>query len=616
MSPPPDQAPEGAVSRPRATGPYPTPLRLAAGVVLAAGTLASLIAATFLLGGFPPGGLAESPALAMNTALPLILPRAAAGDLPLTPSVTNLPASLGATPGATLRAASIPDGPRLRVPFLGVRVLDPGRAADAESVELIRNLFDGLLVADAQGKLTPAGAESFEVSADRLTYTFTLNRRARWSDGRPVTAGDYAFAWRRNVDPRKQSPYAPALFPLKNAEQINRHGGSPSDLGVRVIDDYTLEATLERPTAYFPWLVATWTYFPLRDDQIHQFGKSWVLPGRMVSNGPFTLEASSRDDELLLVRNPHYGGESPQLAAIVYRDYRRGDAHSTYQEMLAAYRRDELDVLPVVPSLVEEIERDPVLRAQLHMYARSSTSFLVLNTRRAGISDPRVRQALGMSLDRQELLNGVLQRPGEPATSLHPPGMAGRDPAAWPTEDVQKAKQLLAEAGYPDGKGLPALAYAGFWGQDSIASYLENRWRDSLGVQVAVSVVQGPSAVFSHSTEWLEQFDCYQATWNSDYVDPSNWFNLLWDSANDPRQFNSGWKNERFDELVRAAQAEQDEQARGAQYRAAESLLARDYPLIPLFHPEQRYLVKPSVQNFGPGPNGVATPLSRVHLSD
>src|SRR5205085_1470034 len=131
-------------------------------------------------------------------------------------------------------------------------------------VDLIRNLFEGLLVADETGTLAPAGADSYQVSSDGLVYTFTLNPRARWSDGKPVTARDYEFAWKRNVDPRTQSLYAPALFPIKNAERINRQGAAPSTLGVQALDDRTVQVTLERPTAYFPWLVATWTYYPLR----------------------------------------------------------------------------------------------------------------------------------------------------------------------------------------------------------------------------------------------------------------------------------------------------------------------------------------------------------------
>jgi oligopeptide transport system substrate-binding protein len=173
----------------------------------------------------------------------------------------------------------------------------------------------------------------------------------------------------------------------------------------------------------------------------------------------------------------------------------------------------------------------------------------------------------------------------------------------------------MSEAGYPDGKGFPTLVYAAFVPNDPLADYLVKRWQDTLGIKVDVALVQGSEDIFRHSKDWEEKFDLSATAWNSDYADPSNWFNLLWDSANDPGQFNSGWKNAEFDRLVRGAQAEQSEAARTEQYHRAEALLARDYPVIPLFHPTERYLVKPYVRGFGPGKTGVAPPLSRVKIT-
>jgi oligopeptide transport system substrate-binding protein len=381
-----------------------------------------------------------------------------------------------------------------------------------------------------------------------------------------------------------------------------------SELGVKATDDKTLVVTLERPTAYFPWLVATWTYYPLRQDQIQQYGKMWFLPGRLVSNGPFTLETSPEDTELLLVRNPRYGGAAPQLAAIVYHAYASND------EAFSAYQKDALDVLPVFADLRPQIAKDSDLSRQVQTFAESGTSFLVLNTRRPGLSDPRVRRALGMALDRRDILNNVLQQPGEPATSLHPPGIDGRDPSVWPAEDADTARQLLAEAGFPGGKGLPAIVYSAFSPDDQLAGYLVKRWQTELGVTVNPVLVIDPTDTFRHSQQWQDQVDTYLGSWNSDYVDPSNWFNLLWDSANDPSQYNCGWKNAKFDSLVRDAQAEEDDATRTQRYQDAESLIAQDYPIIPLFYPAEQYLVKPYVRGFTPGAVGVAAPLARVRI--
>ena len=149
---------------------------------------------------------------------------------------------------------------------------------------------------------------------------------------------------------------------------------------------------------------------------------------------------------------------------------------------------------------------------------------------------------------------------------------------------------------------------------DPLATYLQKRWKDTLGITVDIVSVQDPNDLFRHSKTWEDQADVYSAGWFSDYVDPSNWFNLLWDSANDQGQYNSGWKNDQFDKLVRAAPATQDDAARTAQYQQAERIMGHDYPIIPLYYAEQQYLVKPNVKAFGTGQTGVPTPLSRVRI--
>jgi oligopeptide transport system substrate-binding protein len=197
---------------------------------------------------------------------------------------------------------------------------------------------------------------------------------------------------------------------------------------------------------------------------------------------------------------------------------------------------------------------------------------------------------------------------------IHPPGILGRDPSLWPAEDVEKAKQLLAEAGYPDGQGFPQLTYVTNFAADPLAAYVTMRWNDTLGVPAEVVVVEATMDQVRRSAEWEQNGDVYSATWFSDYVDPSNWFDLLWLSSNDPGQYNSGWKNEEFDRLVRAAPAIQDQGARTEQYRKAEAIIAREYPVIPLYYPAVRYLVKPNVKAFGTGQTGIPTPLSRVRI--
>ncbi|MBI4492380.1 MAG: peptide ABC transporter substrate-binding protein [Chloroflexi bacterium] len=511
----------------------------------------------------------------------------------------------GAQP-APVPPTRTPGASELRVMLPRVTTLDPGLAYDSETIPVVQLLFEGLLAVDEQGKLGPRGAQRWEVSPDGLTYTFFLDPRARWSDGQAVRADDYVFAWQRNVDPATRSPYAPVLFALKNGAAINSGRLRPDQLGVRARDDQTLVVSLESPAPYFPSLVATWTYFPLRRDLLQRLGERWSEPGSLVGNGPYVLQPIQAG-EVVLARNDRYVGPRPGVERIVFRDY--ANAGQAMDDL----RRRELDIMPYSASLKDVIAQDPQLAPLLRSFPRSGTAFLVLNHRRQALQDARVRRALGMALDRAALLDEVTGGAGEVARSLHPPGIAGRDPALWPKEDVAEARRLLAEAGYPDGRGLE-LVMAVPSVVDPLGRELQQRWKDTLGVTVRLMEVDSVPAL-RDSDAWRNQIDLYAGSWQSDYEDPYNWFNLLWDSQHDPGQYNSGWRNPDFDGLVRAAQAELNPARRTELYHQAEQIMATDYPLIPLYYPVEQYLVRPEVQGFQPGRTALAVPLLGVSLS-
>ncbi len=512
----------------------------------------------------------------------------------------------------------VPTEQVIRLPTIEPPSLDPGLATDATSIDIIVQLFEGLVGFDDQGTVYGVQAQGWQVSDDGRTYTFQLRDGLRWSDGRPVTAHDYEYAWKRNIDPRTASDYANVLYPIRNAERIHKQGADPNTLGVRAMDDRTLVVQLEQPAAYFLRLASTWTLFPLPRWAIEQHGDRWTEAGHIVTNGPFKLASWQHDRELVLVRNEHYWGPRPTLERAVFKVFPDG----AEEQMLAAYEAGEIDMsttnyrLP--PAHVDRLRNDPKYRNELHQFAASDTRFITVNHRRPHLRDARVRQALGIALERERLLRDVLKRPGQPATSLQPDGIAGRKPELWPKEDVERAKQLLAEAGYPNGRGFPEITFtynsSDVW--KALAQYLQQRWKDTLGINVRLDNMEWKVFLkWKFEPGWTERGDLYRGGWASDYEDPNNWYNVLWDSAEDPTQFNGGWANAEYDALVRRARGELDPQARQALYEQAEAILAREYIHIPIYYERYEVLVKPYVQNYAPTRVLGNTPLAKMAVA-
>ena len=470
---------------------------------------------------------------------------------------------------------------------------DPGVTSGGKGLEMLQNLFEGLVTIDQRdGSLQMGVAEKMEPNADQTQFTFTLRDGVVWSDGTPITSEDFVWSWRRVLDPATKSEYTSAMYPLKNAQKIVGGEAKLEELGVAAPDPKTVQVTLEGPTPYFPLLAATWTFYPVPRATVEKFGDKWVEAGNMVSNGPYVLTAWEHDQSMTLERNDKYFGEAPKITKGLYTLFADPVAQA-----LVAFEADELDQAQVSGADLERVKADPVLSQQVQVFPRSGTEFIIADTTNKPTDDVRVRQALSMAIERAALADGVLKGEFSAAPTILPDDIPGHNPAAALGEDAAKAKELLAAAGYPDGKGFPQLTLT-FTATDSAekrtAQYLQGVWKQTLGIDVKLDPLEDKAFQDYFDSRKDQPFNLMMSYWGSDWGDPANWHNQLFDSAAD--FYHSHWKDDAFDKTVRAAAVMGDPKERIAQYEDAEKILNQDAALIPLYHLNRIYVIKPWVR--------------------
>jgi oligopeptide transport system substrate-binding protein len=455
-------------------------------------------------------------------------------------------------------------------------------------------LMDGLTELDVEtGEPKPKVAESWAFNEDGSVCTFTLRSDVTWSDGTPVTAHDFEFAIKRNFDPASASQYAWALYQIAGGEDFNTGVTTdPETVGVKALDDTTLEITLREPTPYLPMLTALWVAFPLKRELIEEHGTEWWLPENALTNGPFKPDSFEIDQKWTIVRNENYWDEKPTIERVEYTLFENDETQG-----VAAYEADELDIAQVSAADMERLSSDPVLSEQLHIWSRSANWQLRLDmsNEASPLADLNVRQALYLAIDREALASNVLKGTMAPAWTFLPAGTIGYNPDARLQGTVEDAKQLMADAGYPDGAGFPGfkLVFVATQGDAELMSQaIAGMWKENLGIDV--ELVPAP-------TDWrtlirTEPYDMYIGRWYADYEDPQDWHNL----ALVEDSFSTHYANEEWIAAVEAAKVELDVAARKQMYEEAEVALIAECPIIPLTYPSQIWLIKPNVQGLIP----------------
>lgn len=487
---------------------------------------------------------------------------------------------------------------------------DPNLATDTTSVQVIELLFLGLTDFDDQTLDTvPELATEWSASDDGLVWTFRMRDDVQWvhydpanrtvEQMGPVTAHDVVYSVKRALNPDTASDYAYVDYIIQNGYAVNTREITDLDsVGVRAVDDYTVEFTLEQPAGYFPGIAGMWTNRPLPQQAIEEFGDQWTEPGNIWTNGAYLLDTWEHANRMVMVKNPfYYGAGDVQIGTI---NWVMVVEEST---AFAMYENGELDVANVPLDDIDRVKADPVLSEELYIAPDLCTYYYGFNTTKPPFDNAVVRQAFSYAVDRQKLVETVTRGGQVPAKTFAPPGIFGT-PAEDPsfegiTFNPERARELLAEAGYPDGEGLPdiTLMYNTSEGHQKIAEFVQQSWRENLGIDVQLA-----------NQEWAVYLDTvdtdapqvYRLGWCADYPDENNWllenFHAL-KGSNSPKWDPESPAAQRFMELTDGAAASPDPDEREALYREAEQILCADEAIIiPIYYYTRVVTNKPFVQ--------------------
>lgn len=454
--------------------------------------------------------------------------------------------------------------------------LDPALATDQVSMRVSSSLFEGLCRVNEHGRPEPGMAERWDISDDRKTYTFHLRAGTTWSDGAPVVAEDFIAAWRRVLTPETGADYASLLHVIRGARAFTEGSAGFDQVGLRAPDARTLMVELDNPVPYFIDLCAFLTLAPVPLRTIEQHGGAWIKPGRLVGNGAYLLEDWRLDDRIRLRKNPAYwDAANVRLATVEIRPVQ--DAGSA----LAAFHTGQCDLLMdkgmVPPTLTRKLREQP----WFHTGPFLGTWFIRINTKRPPFTDPRVRRAFALAVDKRRIVDNITQLGENPAAGVVPPGTgADYQPPPGLDFDPTAARRLLAEAGFPDGKGFPRVEYLylPLAVERNIAVELQAMWQKHLGI--TVNLIKQEQKVWLKSMRELD-YDLCRSSWVGDYNDPSTFLDLF---QGDNGQNRTGYADPEYDRLIRAAAAEAEATRRNQIFQQAESRLIRDQAaVIPVY---------------------------------
>ncbi len=505
------------------------------------------------------------------------------------------------------RASLLPDNKRfpLRISIRYDHIsLDPGRCEWSHDQSVVQALFSGLVREDSELNIVPEVARSWQVMDGGKRYIFHLRDDWYWTDGTPVTAGDFEWAWKRNLRADLVSETTLFLFDIEGAQDYYRGiNKDPNTIGVKAIDAHTLEVRLIEPVAYFPFILALPVAFPLPAKTIESAGGEWWMPDHIVSNGPYRLLKFGLKDGGVMERNPAYPGTFKRgVTRVEWKVFPKID------ELLQAYQDNFYDIALVN---VKSCIPDSVPQEEIFKEYGLGTYFWILNPSIPPFNDRRLRVALASSVDRKILL----EKFEVPVSNggLVPPGMPGHSPGIGIPFDLAKARELLAEVGYPGGKGFPKVRAVCPKGRIEVYTDLTRQWKDNLGIEI---IFEGYPPIDIGS--WVDECKNLQLVvngWMADYPDPDD---FLRRSTGISMLQAMGWHDAEFNQLVERAARTSDRTKRMAMYRQADrKLVVQDALVLVLSYNSGllAQLIKPWVRNYNKNPMG-SVDLNGICMAD
>ena len=474
--------------------------------------------------------------------------------------------------------------------------IDPNVTNNSFAVPFLVNCFEGLVTYDEKGEVVAGNAESWESNDDLTVYTFHLRDGLKWSDGSDLTANDYVYSALRVLTPATAGQYVNMISDyVVNAEEFYNGTANAEDVGIKAVDEKTLEFTLKSPCPYFVDLVSMWVYFPVQEATIEANGDKWTNQAdTYICNGPFKITDMKMGESVVLEKNENYwDADNVTLQKLTYRYI------LDTSTALTAYENGEVDGVRTIPA--SDLARLEADNAGVVTAPSYGTVYYNINCSVAPYDNPLVRKALCLAIDRDSLINNVAQLDAQPAYSFLAPGYVvdGKDITEGRSDfglsekaDPEAAKAALAEAGYPDGEGFPTVKLT-FYSDDNvkkIAEAIKEMWEQNLGITVEVS-----------SADWAVYYDAVQSGnyevgamgWSADYVNPMSFLPLLY---TDDVTNNAFYSNPDYDAIVDQIKVEKDPAKFAELVKQADELVSATYPVVPLYYKSNNYLLKDYVQ--------------------
>jgi len=569
------------------------------------------------------GTAAVTPTTAPVAAVPTIAPTEAAAVEPTTEApaaeateapteaaeATEAPAAEATEAPADETAAAggdtvSPAGNILRVNFSEPDIIDPQKSSFVDEIRFIMLNYLPLMTFNTELKPVPGSAESYDLSEDGKTFTFHLRPDMKYSDGEPLTAANFEYAWKRLCDPTVAGDYASIAFPVVGCEEyfsaFDTGGLTVTDesglqglrdaVGVKALDDNTFEIKLKDSAPYFLNVAALWVGAPTREELVESGGETWWSdPANFIGNGPFQLVEWENQSRVRFERNENYVLPKPQFEAI------EGPMSDESNVVFEAYKAGELDISGVAAEDLQAVNGDPELKAQLNESAGSCTFYIGFNLTKAPFDKMEVRQAFAMGLDREAYVRDILQGLGFPAQSFIPPGFPGHDPdeKQW-AFDAAAAKKMLDDVGFDYNQEIKYTFGASSRGQ-ARAEYLGAMLQNNLGVKITLDPVDPTvyTSLFKRDEDTPQMF---YLGWCADYPDPQNWVSLVFQTGGIAAD-RVNYSSEELDTLTKQAdKLPIEDPAREKLYLDAQKILVKDAPVAFLYHNSGPLLVKPWVK--------------------